>query len=195
MSGKVWRNAKIPISKSLRSDLEWLATALEQHTGILLLLANKWLAGACPYHIWCDASFAGLGQWAPCIGRISYTIFNKHKQAHGIYYLETLSVVCAIQLAVDRKWSRVVIHTDSLNTVDLFSSHSPTELLRPLFSYAVLILIRSGLELKVLHVAGRDNVVADAASRQLWEVVAQYAPTAHKIQVYPPTELLGGRTQ
>jgi hypothetical protein len=110
-----------------------------------------------------------------------------------IFFAESLAVACAVELAIQRKWRRLVVFTDSMNTVDLFSNHAPPPLLRPLLRHVILQALKSGLDFKVHHVAGERNVVADAASRGLLDEVRRMAPHASIGRFNPPAVLLGGQ--
>jgi hypothetical protein len=60
---------------------------------------------------------------------------------------------------------RFVIYTDNLNTVDIFNTFRALPPYNHLLTAAVDILLHGEHELRVLHVPGVNNNVADALSR------------------------------
>ena len=56
-------------------------------------------------------------------------------------------------------------------------------------------LIKSGIDLRVWHIPGSMNIVADAISRQMLSVVYSYVPGIHIVPFQPPRFALGARQQ
>jgi hypothetical protein len=126
-----------------------------------------------------------------------------------IFYFEALCVLCALLNACTKSSlpSRFIIYTDNLNTVDIFSSFSARPGYNILLREAVNLLVDGHHDLRVLHVPGEENVMADALSRanfnrvfelrpQLQDRVYAFAPYRRVLDnsVYilkPPRETLG----
>jgi hypothetical protein len=194
LRGKTIRNASITVSKAVKADLNWLADGLEASSGRFFLAGQLWTPGETDNWVWTDACPRGIAFYAASIGRVHYATLPLWSDGRpfDIFYAETLGIICAIDFAIARRWRRLLVLTDSMDAVHLFSSHAPNDLLRPLFKHAILAMTRAGLDVKVQHIPGKSNVVADAASRGLLDTARQYAPHAAFYKFYPPSTLLGG---
>ncbi|KAJ7728406.1 hypothetical protein DFH07DRAFT_757307, partial [Mycena maculata] len=92
--------------------------------------------------------------------------------ADTIFFFEALCVVSALHwfCAYSRADSpssrrcRLTIFTDNQNTVNIFNSLCATPNYNPLLRTAVDDLIEYDVDLRVLHVKGEDNYIADAIS-------------------------------
>jgi hypothetical protein len=83
-----------------------------------------------------------------------------------IFYLEALCVVCAICDASEKAsvLGRFVIYTDSQNTVDIFFFLNTQPAYNILLTEAVDLLTSAKHDLRVFHVPGERNQVANALS-------------------------------
>ena len=61
----------------------------------------------------------------------------------------------------DEKAAKIVIFTDSENVVNLFSSHRAISSVRKMFRTAVDLMLIDNLDMKVKHVPGHKNIIAD----------------------------------
>ena len=86
---------------------------------------------------------------------------------------------------------RLAIYTDNLNTVQMFDSLRALEGYDEILLRACEILIESKIDLRVWHVPGEYNTVADAISRQLFDLAYQYAPGLQIYTLIPPRWTLG----
>ncbi|KAF9543880.1 hypothetical protein CPC08DRAFT_649764 [Agrocybe pediades] len=110
-----------------------------------------------------------------------------------IFYFESLTVYCAL-LDVARTCNsgdRIVIYTDNLNTVHMFNSLSCPPSFNPLLRAAVDVIIEQQLHLRVLHIAGADNTVADALSRVRFDIALELVPDLTINAFLPPPWTLG----
>ena len=71
---------------------------------------------------------------------------------------------------------RLLIFTDSLNTVKMFNSLWSTDGYTELLLFTMHILLNSRIALCVFHIPGADNFVADALSHQLLTTAVSYLP-------------------
>ncbi|TFY66127.1 hypothetical protein EVG20_g4960 [Dentipellis fragilis] len=105
------------------------------------------------------------------------------------------SVLATIHWAASRDHvsvpQRLVIYCDNTNTVDLFSSLHAQPQYNPLLRSAVDTLIRSNIDLRVLHIPGENNGVADALSR--WDIdrALRLFPDLRISHFTPPPDALG----
>ena len=78
-----------------------------------------------------------------------------------------------------------------MNTVDIFHSLHALEGYNDILRCASEVLISTGIDLRVWHIPGAANVVADALSRQLFHVLLQYVPDLQLCTFLPPQLPLG----
>lgn len=84
-----------------------------------------------------------------------------------IFFFEALAVVSVVD-AVTRLPSipaRLLIYSDNSNTVDIFHSLRSLPPYNDLLKFTVSLLIKFNISLRVVHVPGVDNGIADALSR------------------------------
>lgn len=90
-----------------------------------------------------------------------------------------------------RPGNRLAIFTDNSNTVEMFYSMCTLPLYNPLFIYAVDLLISSQVKLRIYHIPGTKNTIADCISQ--WQI-ADAAALARGLTistVIPPQVTLG----
>lgn len=82
--------------------------------------------------------------------------------------------------------SQIIIYTDSMNTVDMFSSLWCQPDFNPLLRHCVDIMIAKEFQVRVLHIPGEQNTVADAISRREFYRAQQLVPKLHLNTFQPP---------
>jgi hypothetical protein len=114
-----------------------------------------------------------------------------------IFFAEALAVCSAIHAIpeMDPLPQRVVIYTDNSNTVNIFSSLRASAPYNRILMSAVDVLIAHGIDLRVYHVPGHENVVADALSRFNNELALQLVPGLLIDHFQPPQDAMGAATQ
>lgn len=160
-------NASMWINRAVREDLRWALSRLEDSTGIHLLDSISWSADTATYTLYCDACPTGLAFWYPSLDLAFYSPTPDDDVSGLIFYFEALCVLCALLDACTRDEvpGRFIIYTDNLNTVDIFSSLSAMPAYNILLREAVNLLHAGCHDLRVLHIPGKQNEVADALSR------------------------------
>ncbi|THH15575.1 hypothetical protein EUX98_g9444 [Antrodiella citrinella] len=78
-----------------------------------------------------------------------------------------------------------------MNTVQIFDSFRASTGYNTILLSACDILINSDFDLRVWHIPGATNTIADALSRGLFSVVHQYAPSLQIFNFIPPQCTLG----
>lgn len=186
MAGKTKRNALVPGNQATTSDLRWLSKALMKWEGRQLLESFFWSLESADATFFCDACPSGLGIWNPGTNKGFH--HNIPPPSRDIYWAELTSVVTAILMSRDSKARRVVIFTDSENVVNLFSSHRAIDLVRLMFKTAIDVMLDTKLEVKVKHVSGERNVIADLLSRNNLDGVKTKIPSLkiEKMMFLPP---------
>jgi hypothetical protein len=167
MAGKSDPFKPISISVALSRELGWLADWLDRADGVWLLDRVRWSAPDADLVYYTDASLSGMGFWTPNLMLGYQSVLPREPPAGTIFYFEALAVLSALAHAAARtpRPRRVVVFSDSMNTVDMFSSHRALPAYNGILKSAVDILLTHGIDLRVTHIPGSQNVVADALSR------------------------------
>ncbi|KAF7334109.1 RNase H domain-containing protein [Mycena venus] len=117
--------------------------------------------------VYCDASLClGMGLWIPELLRGFFSPVPGDPPANTIFFFEAL---CHIGATLDNQ-----------NTVDIFSSLCATPNYNDLLRTAVDDLIEPNVDVRVLHIKGEDNYIADAISRQHFDNAIERAPGLSK---------------
>ena len=205
IAGKTFKRAPVMINREVRLALEWFSHRLDSSQGVSILAAEEWTPEVADMIIYCDASTGarglakpGLGFWVPsrhvgfyADGDVAYPPDLVHNQELGsIFYLEALAVLSAIYWAdsLSIRPKRLLIYSDNMNTVGMFNSMRADPGYNTILMAAVDVLLDSNISLRVFHIAGEANVVADALSRSLFDVVRAQQPLL-KIAIFQPPRL------
>ena len=161
-SGSLWVNTAV------RNDLTWTLALLQSSSGLLLLDNVHWDPSTADFTIYCDACPTGMGFWYPSLAIGFYADTPLNANSSLIFFFEALCVLSAIADACSRAAfpCRIVCFTDNSNTVDIFSSLHALPPYNPILRAAVDLLHAGHHDLRVLHVPGDLNTVADALSRR-----------------------------
>jgi hypothetical protein len=189
IAGKQNRDQRVYINNAIRSDLLWALNHIERSDGVHLFKSLHWSVRDADITVYCDACPEGLGFWYPISkdGYFGPTPVNSPSGA--IFYYEALCVVSAL-LHVQtkaRKGAKILIYTDNSNTVDMFRSLRCLPEYNSLLKLSVDILLRNEFSLRVLHVPGDLNIVADALSRVKFSVALRAEPKLTFSEFNPPT--------
>ena len=194
-AGSVW------INNAVRADLVWALEKIKESPGRLLLDSVTWSSSTATFTIFCDACPVGMGFWYPALDLAFYSptpnddLAGLADRKGLIFYFEALCVLCALLDACNFQTEspgRFVIYTDSLNTVDIFSSLSALPSYNILLQEAVNLLYKGKHDLRVLHVPGEKNCVADALSRADFDRALQLQPNLTIRQFEPYHRLRSG---
>ena len=191
--GKSHAHALIYLNKQVMSDLCWVADTMEASTGLFYFDATEWSPADAEVVIYCDASLTGLGFYCPADNVAYHADISATTTQKTIFYQEALAVLSALTWALDSKSSgiRLLIYTDSMNTVEMFHSLSALPGYNDLLMHAVGLLIPSSSSLRVLHVPGAENSVADALSRGLFTIALSLHPGL-VIRLFRPPPCVSG---
>ncbi|KAF5372145.1 hypothetical protein D9758_004969 [Tetrapyrgos nigripes] len=188
MAGKTEPFQLIWVSVALCRELLWIAERLEASDGVLLLDALEWSISEADLVLYTDASATGMGIWCPSLPHASYSPIDTPDPTQ-IFFYEALAVVSALSFAVSfNRFQRVIIFTDNSNTVSMFNSLHAKPDYNPLLITAMNILLDANMHLRVLHIPGSNNNIADAISRNKFEVVKSEARGA-TLHFFTPPEL------
>jgi hypothetical protein len=177
------------VNNSIREDFTWAVNVLRRSSGVLLLKSVYWGVDEATFVVFCDACPEGMGFWYPDfnIGFYSPTPYHEHPDL--IFYFEALCVHSALFDAHRRTGAatngRFIIYTDNSNTVDIFSSLRALPPYNHLLKTAIDIMDMGNHDMRVLHVSGVDNAVADALSRADFQRALDLVPNL-KISNFEP---------
>ena len=195
ISGKNAPNRYVRINNAVRADLAWAITHLERDSGIQLIQQLRWDASSADFTVYCDACLEGMGFWLPDQDVGFYSPVPEGLHEEQIFYFEALCVLSALHHVINayhpRQSSRILIHTDNDNTVAIFSTLRCLPHYNNILISAADALIKEDLHLRVLHIAGELNYVADAISRNRFDLAQQYVPGIVISPFSPPQLMLG----
>jgi hypothetical protein len=188
MAGKREKDKRLYINNAVRDDLNWALSHIESSVGVQLFKSFSWSPSSADFTIYCDACPEGLGFWYPISNEAYYASTPVSVPTNAIFYFESLSVLSALVNVQTRasRGSKILIYTDNLITVDMFRSLRCLPPYNRLLKRAVDILLKNDYSLRVLHVPGEENTVADALSRVQFSVAMQFAPNLRFSTFYPP---------
>jgi hypothetical protein len=182
---------KLYVNNSIRSDLLWAVDHLTRLPGTRLLRSREWDLSTADITAFCDASLDGLGFWYPSLNVGYWAPTPTRSMTDTIFYYEALSVLSAITHSTNFGFpvNRLVIYTDNLNTVQVFNSLSALPAYNEIVKSAVDHLLSDlthPIDLRVVHIAGERNTVADALSRGLLHVAIDAEPNLTVQEFSPP---------
>jgi hypothetical protein len=198
MMGKLLQRALIWINRDIERELQWAVGHLIKSDGIFIVKSVSWDFHELPktvLRVYCDASALALAYWFP--------VTNEGFQAHlnvfpgqsseSIFFKEALAVCAAIQSAVARisTGGHLAVFTDNLNTVQMFNSLASLPGLNWMLITIVDLLTEHDVDLRVFHVSGVDNTVADHLSRLRNYEASCCAPGITISSFQPPRNTLG----
>ncbi|THH05851.1 hypothetical protein EW146_g9790 [Bondarzewia mesenterica] len=186
--------AGIAINKDVTRDLLWFARMFERSNGIVILQARDWSPEDADLVLYTDASLSGLGFWCPLRWEGFMSPLPSPPQGtETIFWFEALTVLSALIYAttLDPPPTTLAIFTDNLNTVQIFESMSAHGAYNLILLSAIEQLIEHHIDLRVLHIAGDVNIVADSLSRGLMATALRYASGLHISPFIPPRDALG----
>lgn len=184
------------INARVTRDLRYVASVFARHGGVHLITATAWGPADADLIVFCDACLSGMAFWISSLscGFVADCPSAPPTLDDNIFWFEALTVLAALEWVV-RNVSplprRLAIYTDNLNTVQMFDSHRGNAFFDELLLVACEHLLASHVDLRVWHVPGHHNTVADALSRGLFTVALQYAPALRISTFIPPRPTLG----
>ena len=172
---------KLYVNNGIRSDLLWAVDHISRLPGTRVLQSVDWDLESADVTAYCDASLNGLGFWFPGFNAGFWSSVPEDPPKDTIFYFEALSVLSAIlhSTSFGSPVSKLVIYTDNMNTVQMFNSLSALPQYNEIIKAAVDHMISdldNHIQLRVMHISGNLNTVADALSRGLLHTVIDNVP-------------------
>jgi hypothetical protein len=192
--------ATVYINLDVKRDLSWFLDHVRSSSGIFMFKAINWNPHVdADFTILCDACPAGMGFWTAELLLGFYAAVPVGAPKDTIFFWEATCVLSALEwfctsqrtmISAERP-AHLTIFTDNLNTVQIFSSLSAEPAYNVLLKAAVDLLIEHDVDLRVLHIRGDDNTVADAISRSNFSLVHSLFPELMLTPFQPPQCVLG----
>jgi hypothetical protein len=197
MTGKVRPKAQLYVGKRMCEDLMWLIRHLRAAPGVFVYKTLTWEPADADLTIYCDASSDGLGIFIPSMRLALRSGIPCQPPSDHIFFFEALTVCSALHWAAssDSFIRRLAIFTDNSNTVDIYSSLRASHIYNVILKSSVDILIQHDIDLKVSHIPGELNVVADAISRSQFRQAHSLVPGLRILSFQPPRDALGAILQ
>ncbi|EKM61562.1 uncharacterized protein PHACADRAFT_190737 [Phanerochaete carnosa HHB-10118-sp] len=190
MRGKQHPARPLYLNKAVITDLLWVADMFEEYGGVHILRSRAWKPHEAELEVLCDACLTGLGFWSPARqeGFMAALPVSPDAVEDTIFWYESLCVLAALQwaAALHHCPRRLAIYTDNLNTVQIFDCFRASAPYNSILHAASATLIASGIDLRVWHIPGSENVVADALSRGMLPVAHSYASSLRVLPFRPP---------
>jgi len=192
--GKTRPLARLHVNTAIIAELSWLADKIEHAEGLLFFRSLDFSPTADDVVVaYTDASSEGLGVWFPhdnCACQCSLPISAPRDT---IFFFEALAVCSAIHTIADMTPTpvKLLVYTDNANTVAIFDSLRARPPYNSILLSAVNVLLAYNVDLRVVHIPGEQNVVADALSQFHNERVLECAPEAEIYSFEPPRDALG----
>ena len=122
--GKQDRSKSLWVNNTVKADLRWEERVFKAFQGTYLLKSVAWEPHEADTTIFCDACPSGLRYWFERRSVGFYSPAPMNLPTDTIFYLEALCVLSALTHAVITKdpYSKILIYTDSHNTVDIFNT-------------------------------------------------------------------------
>jgi len=189
ISGKDKPHTKIWVNNAVCENLSWAASHLRESLRIRLLSSVSWDAEDADETVYCDACKTGLGFWFLVHQQGFYSPVPTYMAQDIIFYFKALAVAGAVDYlstsAVNS--SKIVIHTDSSNTVNIFNTLQCLPEFNPLLWHCVDIFLHNEFDVHMLHIPGAQNVVADAILHHEFSKAARLVPGLLITPFQPPT--------
>ena len=119
------------------------------------------------HHCLSDACMSGLGFFFENSWEGFQCIVPQDPPRDTIFFFEALAVVSVVDAVtkLDHVPKRLLIFSDNTNTVDIFHSLRSLPPYNSLLKFTVSLLIEFNISLRVVHIPGVDNIIADSLSR------------------------------
>jgi hypothetical protein len=166
ISGKSQLHALIFVSKAVTDDLSWFISHVESSYGIRVFEATDWSADEVDVTAYGDASSIGMGFYFAESKSGFQSVLPHDPTKDVIFFFKALTVLCIVQIMCSRPSipKRLVVFSDNMNTVDIFSSLHTKPCYNTILKPTVSLLLQHHLDLRVIHIPGEDNIIVDSLS-------------------------------
>jgi hypothetical protein len=193
IAGKDQPHQLLWVNQRVVKDLSWLAHHFAAGNGIFMLDAIAWNARDADLVLFTDASSLAMGIWVPNIDTGFSFPLPSYPRTDSIFFFEAYAVCCALHYAstFHPPAYRVAIYSDNANTVEIFNTLKAHDEYNVLLQFVVDLLIQHNIDLRVYHIPGERNTIADALSRCAFIRLHQSHPRLRILPYTPPPTLDG----
>ncbi|KAI0652849.1 hypothetical protein C8Q70DRAFT_1059843 [Cubamyces menziesii] len=206
MCGKSNQRAAIFVNSAIIHNLKWMRLHVTQSTGVHLLSANTWSLADLVCNdpedefTLTDASGHGLGIYFPWLRLGFHSKLPEDASKGTIFFFEALAICSAIhRVRVWQQAGRAVRHlailSDNTNLVSIFNSLHAEPTYNTILKSTVNIMLACDLNIRVEHIPGKHNVVADALSRGKLQLAQELVSGINLLPLTPPRDALGATAQ
>lgn len=193
ISGKTHQYSGIYINSEVREDLTWIMETIPIVIGIRFFDNGRWEDCTADMVICTDASLQGVAFVLAGKGFL-YPLWPSPSSVKvDILFYELLAILSAVEHAATLPTPppHLLIWTDSLDSVAIFDFLQAREACHNVLVLAVakLILI-SGIDLRIQHISGKENLCADLLSHLLLDNFFHAFPSYQVHHFEPPRHLL-----
>ncbi|KAF8797567.1 hypothetical protein BYT27DRAFT_7125287 [Phlegmacium glaucopus] len=197
IAGKNIMSAGISLNADVVRNFEWLVGIIPKAIGVHFVDATRWNDSEADFEMWTDASLRlGLSFVYDGHGFMYAMAPMNAKVKIDIFFLELVAILSAIHhIAIFPSPPRkVLLWTDSFDSVAAYSSLRAAESLHNSVLLALAgILLETGIDLRIRHIAGKENIRADLLSRLMVDEFYRQFPSESVCLFSPPRELLPAR--
>ena len=185
------QDMRVWVNSAIREDFEWAKQKVMESDGILLLKSLTWEVCKSTCVLEADACPEGYTYWYPWTKRGFTTSTPANTPATKIIFFKALAVLLALCDAHLRfpPESRIVIYSDNFAAVAMFNSLRALPEYNCILKAAVDILLQGKHQLRVLHIPGDKNGVANALSRADFMRALDLQPSL-TIQSFNPYQII-----
>jgi hypothetical protein len=198
VSGKTLMNAGIALNSEVIQSMQWLLQVIPKAIGVHFVDAMHWDDREADFVLWTDASLKFGLAFAYAGHGFAYALSppSSSREKVDIFFLELLAILSAVEHVASfrRPPKKVLLWTDSLDSVAAYSSLRASESCHNHVLLALAgILLETGIDLRIRHIAGKDNIKADLLSRLMLDEFYRRFPSESVCLFSPPRELLPAR--
>jgi len=208
IAGKTRANARIYLNSGIIRELHWLSNYIITAPPVRIFLATTWeaiearSAGLRQLEVFTDASSIGLAYYFPSLHLAYHAPLPTNPPSDTIFWFEALAICSAIHHAANvwardfsPKLDRLLVSTDNMNTAHMFDSLHAKPQYNPLLISSINARIHSSLDVRIRHVPGDNNTIADAISREKFSLARHLVPNLTILSFTPPRDALGASSQ
>ena len=158
------RQSKITLETNFKRDLVWFCKFVPKFNGTTFFFSHKQVFT----HIQLNASLQGLS--AMCDGEVYAITFPLGFQDNKIVHLEMINILVMLRICWE-KWrgQSINIHCGNQAVVYILNSGCTQDLtLAAITRNVAMLTAERDIDLKIVHISGKDNTVADHLSQLFW---------------------------
>ena len=154
------KQEKVVLTEDFHRDLNWFARFLIKFNGVAFFFHDP-----VHFHIELDASLQGLG--AVCGTEVYAVPIELGHKGYQIVHLEMLNILVALRVWT-HVWheKRIVIYCDNQAVVAVINSGKTRDpVLAAITRNIAMLTATHDINLRLVHISGKHNIIADALSR------------------------------